>query len=79
VVVAGDGFFAPPTPPGLPPFAWPFLTIFGQIKLYRRVIHVKVIDLSKQNVGSGGLWLQFKMQLMVKTRLMMDGSPKILW
>lgn len=28
-VVAGDGFFAPP-PPGLPPFAWPFLTIFGQ-------------------------------------------------
>jgi hypothetical protein len=45
--VAGDGFFAPPPPPGFPPFACPFLTILGQIQTVSIVIHVKV-DISQR-------------------------------
>lgn len=39
--VAGEGLDAPWPPAGLPPFDCPFLTIAGQNKAYKGVLHVK--------------------------------------
>jgi hypothetical protein len=52
VFVAGDGFGfdAPWPPPGLPPFDCPFLTIFGQNKRYKEVLHVRIGSKGKRAV-----------------------------
>lgn len=42
-VVVGEGFLAPPPPPGFPPFAWPFLTILSQLLDLQKDVHVVAI------------------------------------
>jgi hypothetical protein len=72
-IVAGDGFLAPPPPPGFPPFACPFLTIVGRNAMQGVIIHVNKYEARwecRVEAGNKLCGVLLKSQRFLSTRLM---------